>query len=79
MNDIQDWCISRQIWWGHRIPVFYYDKDQYVVAKDQEEALRLAQGKTAKLSINLSDLLRFSLLFKPITIGFPEVRHREII
>ena len=46
MENIRDWCLSRQLWWGHRIPVFYYDDENYVVAKNKEEALILAKEKT---------------------------------
>ena len=46
LENIQDWCISRQLWWGHRIPAFYYnEQDDYVVAESREEALALAQQK----------------------------------
>lgn len=38
MNNIKDWCISRQLWWGQRIPAYYIDNGEYVVAKDIEEA-----------------------------------------
>ena len=46
LENIQDWCISRQLWWGHRIPAYYYnDNDDFVVAVTREEALKLAQQK----------------------------------
>jgi valyl-tRNA synthetase len=46
LENIQDWCISRQLWWGHRIPAYYYnDNDDYVVAATREEALRMAREK----------------------------------
>jgi valyl-tRNA synthetase len=46
LENIQDWCISRQLWWGHRIPAYYYNEnDDYVVAETREEALKLAQQK----------------------------------
>lgn len=46
LENIQDWCISRQLWWGHRIPAYYYNEnDDYVVAATREEALALAQAK----------------------------------
>ena len=51
LENIQDWCISRQLWWGHRIPAYYYnDNDDYVVAATREEALKLAQQKNAKVT-----------------------------
>ncbi|MBO5830821.1 MAG: valine--tRNA ligase, partial [Alistipes sp.] len=52
MENIKDWCISRQLWWGHRIPAYYLPKGGYVVAESIEEALRLAQEKDASLTIN---------------------------
>ncbi len=48
LENIKDWCISRQLWWGHRIPAYYFDnngKQDYVVAETAEEALKLAQAK----------------------------------
>ncbi|MBO4810561.1 MAG: valine--tRNA ligase, partial [Prevotella sp.] len=51
LENIQDWCISRQLWWGHRIPAYYYDdNDDFVVAETREEALKLAQQKDAKVT-----------------------------
>ncbi len=50
LENIKDWCISRQLWWGHRIPAYYYDnngKQDFVVAETAEEALKLAQEKKA--------------------------------
>jgi valyl-tRNA synthetase len=51
MENIKDWCISRQLWWGHRIPAYYLPKGGYVVAETQEEALRLAQEKDSSLTM----------------------------
>ncbi|GAB5419094.1 MAG: valine--tRNA ligase [Crocinitomicaceae bacterium] len=50
MENIKDWCISRQLWWGHRIPAWYYGEgsENYVVAKTEEEALKLASEKLGK-------------------------------
>jgi len=56
MENIQDWCISRQLWWGHRIPVFYYQNDKFVVAKDKKEALVKIHQIEGKKSFKLSDL-----------------------
>ncbi len=55
MENIKDWCISRQLWWGHRIPAYYLPKGGYVVAESKEEALKLAQAK-ADYPIAESDL-----------------------
>jgi valyl-tRNA synthetase len=53
LENIQDWCISRQLWWGHRIPAYYYNEnDDYVVAATREEALKLAQQKDPKVTDN---------------------------
>ncbi len=52
LENIKDWCISRQLWWGHRIPAYYFDnngKQDYVVAETAEEALKLAQVKNANI------------------------------
>ena len=57
LEDVHDWCISRQLWWGHRIPAYYFDnagKKDFVVAETAEEALKLAQEKNA--SIKAEDL-----------------------
>ena len=51
MENIKDWCISRQLWWGHRIPAYYLPKGGYVVAETIDEALRLAQEKDASLTM----------------------------
>ena len=51
MENIKDWCISRQLWWGHRIPAYYLPKGGYVVAESAEEALRLAQERDASLTM----------------------------
>ena len=51
LENIQDWCISRQLWWGHRIPAYYYNEaGDYVVAVNREEALKLAQQKDPKIT-----------------------------
>lgn len=52
MENIKDWCISRQLWWGHRIPAYYLPKGGYVVAESIEEALRLAQERDASITLN---------------------------
>ena len=52
LENIKDWCISRQLWWGHRIPAYYFSnngKQDFVVAETAEEALKLAQQKNANI------------------------------
>ena len=56
MTNIKDWCISRQLWWGHRIPAYFLPQGGYVVAETAEEALKLAQEKTGDSSLTLADL-----------------------
>ena len=58
MENLKDWCISRQLWWGHRIPAFFYSDgpNDYVVAMDAGEALSLAIEKTGNTKLKLSDL-----------------------
>ena len=51
MTDTKDWCISRQLWWGHRIPAYFLPKGGYVVAESKEEALRLAREKDPEVTM----------------------------
>ena len=56
LENIQDWCISRQLWWGHRIPAYYYDTDKFVVAETAEEALALAKQESGNSNLTLDNL-----------------------
>ena len=56
LENIKDWCISRQLWWGHRIPAYYLPTGGYVVAETPEEALSLAKEKSGDQSLTISDL-----------------------
>ncbi len=62
LENIQDWCISRQLWWGHRIPAYYYptanaeDTDNFVVAETAEKALELARQKSGNANLQAADL-----------------------
>ncbi len=57
LENIQDWCISRQLWWGHRIPAYYYDgEDHFVVAENAEKALELARKESGNEALQAEDL-----------------------
>jgi len=56
MENVKDWCISRQLWWGHRIPVYYLEDGSYVVAESAEQALELAKEKTGNANLTMNDL-----------------------
>ena len=56
MENIKDWCISRQLWWGHRIPAYFLPEGGYVVAATEEEALKLAKEKTGNPALTMEDL-----------------------
>lgn len=56
MENIKDWCISRQLWWGHRIPAYFLPEGGYVVAETAEKALEMAKTKTGNPALTLSDL-----------------------
>ena len=77
MEDIHDWCISRQIWWGHRIPVWYDKEGNYFVAKSEEEAKAQAKTKHGK-SVELKqdedvlDTWFSSWLWPFATLGWPK-------
>ncbi len=88
METIKDWCISRQLWWGHRIPAYHLPKGGYVVAETAEEALQLAREKTGNNDLQLSDLHQdedvldtwFSSWLWPISVfdGIRQPDNREI-
>ncbi|HDP75984.1 MAG TPA: valine--tRNA ligase [Bacteroidales bacterium] len=56
MENIKDWCLSRQLWWGHRIPAWYLPHGGYVVAHNEQEALEIACKETGNANLQLSDL-----------------------
>jgi len=56
MENIKDWCISRQLWWGHRIPVYYLSDGSFVVAESDENAVELARVKSGNNQLEISDL-----------------------
>jgi valyl-tRNA synthetase len=56
MENIKDWCISRQLWWGHRIPVYYLPDGSFVVAEDDATAIQLAKENSGNAGLTISDL-----------------------
>jgi valyl-tRNA synthetase len=56
MSNIKDWCISRQLWWGHRIPVYYLPDEEFVCAETPEQALEKARQKTGNTTLTTGDL-----------------------
>ena len=84
MENIKDWCISRQLWWGQRIPAYYLPTGGYVVAETAEKALELARVKAGDDSLQLSDLRQdedvldtwFSSWLWPISV-FDGIRNPE--
>ncbi|MDR1121954.1 MAG: valine--tRNA ligase [Dysgonamonadaceae bacterium] len=88
MENIKDWCISRQLWWGHRIPAYYLPEGGFVVATTPEEALEEAKKQSGNPGLNLSDLQQdedcldtwFSSWLWPISLfdGINHPDNREI-
>lgn len=56
MENVKDWCISRQLWWGHRIPAYYLSDGTFIVAENEEQALKSAIEKTGNKNLTLNDL-----------------------
>jgi valyl-tRNA synthetase len=56
MENVKDWCISRQLWWGHRIPVYYLADGSFVVAETEEKALEMARVKSGNAALTMADL-----------------------
>ncbi|QEA11651.1 valine--tRNA ligase [Comamonas flocculans] len=72
MNHIQDWCISRQLWWGHQIPAWYDEDGQVYVARSEEEAQAQAPGKKLRRDEDVLDTWYSSALVPFSTMGWPE-------
>jgi valyl-tRNA synthetase len=72
MNNIQDWCISRQLWWGHQIPAWYDEDGKVYVARNEEEAQAKAPGKTLRRDEDVLDTWYSSALVPFSTMGWPE-------
>jgi len=88
MENIHDWCISRQLWWGQRIPAYYLPDNSFVVAPSIEEAVNLAQEKTGNQNLTVADLRQdedvldtwFSSWLWPISVfdGFKDPDNADI-
>ncbi|MBK7213666.1 MAG: valine--tRNA ligase [Bacteroidales bacterium] len=84
MENVRDWCISRQLWWGQRIPAYYLPTGEIVVAKSAEEAIEIAKCKLMKTDLKASDLRQdedvldtwFSSWLWPISV-FDGIRNPE--
>ncbi|NBY07881.1 MAG: valine--tRNA ligase, partial [Betaproteobacteria bacterium] len=72
MNNIQDWCISRQLWWGHQIPAWYDEDGRVYVARNLQEAQALAPGKNLRRDEDVLDTWYSSALVPFSTMGWPE-------
>ena len=70
MNNIQDWCISRQLWWGHQIPAWYDEQGNVVVARNEAEAQAKAPGKTLRRDPDVLDTWYSSALVPFSTMGW---------
>ncbi|MBX3588552.1 MAG: valine--tRNA ligase [Ramlibacter sp.] len=71
MNNIQDWCISRQLWWGHQIPAWYDEDGHVIVARNEAEAQARAPGKTLRRDEDVLDTWYSSALVPFSTMGWP--------
>jgi valyl-tRNA synthetase len=72
MNNIQDWCISRQLWWGHQIPAWYDDEGNIYVARNETEAQAKAPGKRLRRDDDVLDTWYSSALVPFSTLGWPQ-------
>ncbi|WP_324679515.1 valine--tRNA ligase [Hymenobacter sp. GOD-10R] len=88
MENVRDWCISRQLWWGQRIPAWYLPDGSFVVALNEDEALKLAQQKSGNENLALTDLRQdedvldtwFSSWLWPISVfdGFKDPDNADV-
>jgi len=72
MNNIQDWCISRQLWWGHQIPAWYDDEGNIYVARNEQEAQAQAPGKNLTRDSDVLDTWYSSAMVPFSTMGWPD-------
>jgi valyl-tRNA synthetase len=73
MNNIQDWCISRQLWWGHQIPAWYDEDGKVYVARNEADAQAQAPGKTLKRDPDVLDTWYSSAMVPFSTMGWPNI------
>jgi valyl-tRNA synthetase len=71
MQNIQDWCISRQVWWGHQIPAWYDEQGKIYVARSEDEAKAQAGGKVLRRELDVLDTWYSSALVPFSTLGWP--------
>jgi valyl-tRNA synthetase len=72
LENIQPWCVSRQLWWGHRIPAWFDEAGEIFVAETEEQAQALAPGKTLRRDEDVLDTWFSSALWPFATLGWPE-------
>jgi valyl-tRNA synthetase len=72
LNNIQDWCVSRQLWWGHQIPAWYDEQGKVYVARSEQEALAQSGGKPVTRDADVLDTWFSSALVPFSTLGWPE-------
>ena len=72
LENIQDWCVSRQLWWGHRIPAWYDEDGNIYVARDEAEARKQAGGRKIRRDEDVLDTWFSSALWPFSTLGWPE-------
>ncbi len=72
MENIKDWCISRQLWWGHRIPVWYTDDGEMIAASDEQEALAKSGGRAVRQDDDVLDTWFSSALWPHAVLGWPQ-------
>jgi valyl-tRNA synthetase len=72
LENIQDWCISRQLWWGHRIPAWYDEDGNVYVASNEEEAKKMAGGRAIRQDEDVLDTWFSSALWPFSTLGWPD-------
>jgi valyl-tRNA synthetase len=72
MNNIQDWCISRQLWWGHQIPAWYDEQGNVIVARSEAEAQARAPGRTLARDPDVLDTWYSAAQFPFSTLGWPD-------